>query len=157
MTNRSQARFEVFAGLDVSARQISVARRRGQEEKPVVTSFANNASGHKALLTYLLQASERVRVCLEASGNYSLDLALTLQAHRQVEVSLVNPCRARHFAQSLGARSKTDPVDACVLCEYAARLPWMPWQPPRLSSSALACHNPCHRGFGRDANPRKKS
>jgi hypothetical protein len=54
MTNRSQARFEVFAGLDVSARQISVARRRGQEEKPVVTSFANNASGHKALLTYLL-------------------------------------------------------------------------------------------------------
>jgi transposase len=72
---------------------------------------------------------------LEASGNYSLDLALTLQAHRQVEVRLVNPRRARHFARSLGERSKTDPVDACVLCEYAARLPWMPWQPP--SSVAL--------------------
>lgn len=52
-------------------------------------------------------------------------VALTLQAHRQVEVSLVNPRRARHFAQSLGERSKTDPVDAGVLCEYAARMPWV--------------------------------
>jgi transposase len=135
MTNRSQVGVEGFAGLDVSAREISVARRRGQEEKPVVASFANNASGHKALLSFLLQGSERVRVCLEASGNYSLDLALALHAHRQVEVSLVNPRRARRFAESLGERSKTDPVDARVLCEYAARMPWVAWRPP--SSLAL--------------------
>jgi transposase len=63
-------------------------------------------------------------VCLEASGNYSLDLALTLQARRQVEISVVNPRRARRFAESLGERSKTDRVDARVLCEYAARMPW---------------------------------
>jgi transposase len=112
MTNRDQAGVRVFAGLDVSAREISVARRRDDEEKPVVAGFANNASGHQALVAYLLQGSECVRVCLEASGNYSLDLALTLQAHRQVEVSFVNPRRARHFAESLGERSKTDPVDA---------------------------------------------
>jgi len=135
MTNRSQVVVEVFAGLDVSAREISVARRQGKEEKPVVASFANNASGHKALLAYLLEGTERVRVCLEASGNYSLDLALALHAHRQVEVSLVNPRRARRFAESLGERSKTDPVDARVLCEYAARMPWVTWQPP--SSLAL--------------------
>jgi transposase len=58
-----------------------------------------------------------------------------LQAHRQVEVSVVNPRRARRFAESLGERSKTDPVDAGVLCEYAARMPWVAWQPP--SSLAL--------------------
>ena len=78
-----------------------------------------------------------MRVCLEASGNYSLDLALTLQAHRQVEISVLNPRRARRFAESLGQRSKTDPVDARVLCEYAARMPWVAWQPP--SSVALHC------------------
>lgn len=83
----------------------------------------------------MLQGTARVRVCLEASGNYSLDLALALHAHRQVEVSLVNPRRARRFAESLGERSKTDPVDARVLCEYAARMPWVAWQPP--SSLAL--------------------
>jgi len=77
-----------------------------------------------------------VRVCLEASGNYSLDLALTLQAHRQVEISVINPRRARRFAESLGQRSKTDPVDARVLCEYAARMPWVAWQPP----SSVALH-----------------
>jgi len=60
---------------------------------------------------------------------------LALHAHCQVEVSLVNPRRARRFAESLGERSKTDPVDARVLCEYAARMPWVAWQPP--SSLAL--------------------
>jgi transposase len=135
MSNRSQVVVEGFAGLDVSAREISVARRQGKEEKHVVASFANNASGHKALLAYLVLGTERVRVCLEASGNYSLDLALALHAHCQVEVSLVNPRRARRFAESLGERSKTDPVDARVLCEYAARIPWVTWQPP--SSLAL--------------------
>jgi transposase len=130
MTNRSQLHVEVFAGLDVSAREISVARLRSKEETPTVASFANNASGHKALLAYLLQGTEHVRVCLEASGNYSLDLALALHAHRHVEVSLVNPRRARRFAESLGERSKTDPVDARVLCEYATRMPWVAWRPP---------------------------
>jgi len=130
MTNRCQLHVEVFAGLDVSAREISVARLRSKEKTPTVASFANNASGHKALLAYLLQGTERVRVCLEASGNYSLDLALALHAHRQVEVSVVNPRRARRFAESLGERSKTDPVDARVLCEYAARMPWVTWRPP---------------------------
>lgn len=130
MSNRPQGEVEVVAGLDVSAREISVARLLRKEGTLTVTSFANTASGHKALLAYLLQGSEPVRVCLEASGNYSLDLALTLHAHRQVEVSLVNPRRARRFAESLGERSKTDPVDARVLCEYAARMPWVVWRPP---------------------------
>jgi len=135
MSNRSQVVVDGFAGLDVSAREISVARRQGKEEKSVVASFANNASGHKALLAYLVLGTERVRVCLEASGHYSLDLALALHAHCQIEVSLVNPRRARRFAESLGERNKTDPVDARVLCEYAARMPWMACQPP--SSLAL--------------------
>jgi transposase len=74
---------------------------------------------------------------LEASGNYSLDLALTLQAHPQVEISVVNPRRARRFAESLGERSKTDPVDARVLCEYAMRMRWDPWVPPNLAALRL--------------------
>jgi transposase len=130
MTNRPQGDVEVFAGLDVSAREISLARLRSQEKTTTVASFANNASGHKALLAHLLQGTDHVRVCLEASGNYSLDLALALHAHRQVEVSVVNPRRARRFAESLGERSKTDPVDARVLCEYAVRMPWVAWRPP---------------------------
>ena len=132
---KTQPAVEVFAGIDVSAREIKVARIQCQEVNPTLATFANNASGHKALLAFLLQKTERVRVCLEASGNYSLDPALALQAHRQVEVSVINPRRARKFAESLGERSKSDPVDARVLCQYAARMPWESWQPP--SSLAL--------------------
>jgi transposase len=135
MANRSPQPVGAFAGLDVSAREISVAWRRTDEEKSVVASFANNAAGHRALLAYLLRANLPVRVCLEASGNYSIDVALALHAHPQVKVSLVNPRRARRFAESLGERCKTDPVDARVLCQYAARMPWEPWQPP--STAAL--------------------
>jgi transposase len=127
---------QVFAGIDVSAHELSVGMRRGIEDRLAVTTFTNSAAGHKALLVFLLQGNARVRVCLEASGNYSLDLALTLQAHRQVEISVVNPRRARRFAESLGERNKTDRVDARVLCEYAARMPWVPWQPP----SPVALH-----------------
>lgn len=130
MANRSPQPVEAFAGLDVSAREISVARIGSQEETPTIVSFANNGSGHSALVAYLLQGNEPVRVCLEASGNYSIDVALALYAHRHVEVSLVNPRRARRFAESLGERTKTDPVDARVLCQYAARMPWEPWCPP---------------------------
>jgi transposase len=119
-----------FAGIDVSARELSVAVRSGTVDREEVHSFSNNAAGHHALLSHLLCGKRRVRVCLEASGNYSLDLALTLHAHRRMEVSVVNPRRARRFAESLGERSKTDPVDAHVLCQYAVRMPWVPWVPP---------------------------
>jgi transposase len=129
------AEVDTFAGIDVSAHELSVALRRGKGDKPAMGKFPSHPSGHKALLAHLLRSGGRVRVCLEASGNYSLDRALTLQ-HRQVEVSVINPRRARRFAESLGERSKTDPVDARVLCEYAARMPWVPWQPP----SPVALH-----------------
>src|SRR5690242_17812833 len=126
-----------FAGIDVSALELSVALRRGEnDDKPAMAKFRNNASGHKALLARLIRGDGgRVRVCMEASGNHGLDLALTLHAHRQVEISVVNPRRARRFAESLGQRSKTDPVDARVLCQYAARMPFTAWQPP--SEAAL--------------------
>lgn len=132
---QAQPAVGAFAGIDVSARDIKVARVQGGEENPTLATFTNNASGHKALLAFLLERTERVRVCLEASGNYSLDLALFLHAQRQVAVSVINPRRARKFAESLGERSKTDPLDARVLCQYAARMPWDAWQPP--SSLAL--------------------
>jgi len=107
---KPKAAVQVFVGIDVSAHELSVGMRRGFEDRLKITTFTNSAAGHKALLVFLLQGNARARVCLEASGNYSLDLALTLQAHRQVEISVINPRRARRFAESLGERSKTDRV-----------------------------------------------
>src|SRR5882724_9919824 len=95
---------DTFAGIDVSARELSVALRRGKcEDKPAIAKFSNHHAGHKALIAHLFRGGRRVRVCLEASGNYSLDLALTLQAHRQVEISVINPRRTRAEVRQLVA------------------------------------------------------
>jgi transposase len=137
MAGNSAAEVQVFAGIDVSAHELSVAVHSGTVDREEVQTFSNNAAGHHALLAHLLRGKGRARVCLEASGNYSLDLALTLHAHRRVEVSVVNPRRARRFAESLGQRSKTDPVDAHVLCQYAWRMPWVSWVPPSMLALRL--------------------
>lgn len=94
-----------------------------------VQSFANTPAGHTALLRFLQRAGQPVRVCLEATGLYGLDLALALH-HGAVPVMVANPRAVRHFAHALLRRSKTDELDVAVLREFAARMPFQPWQPP---------------------------
>ena len=115
-------------GIDVSADQLVVAlevdgREYGQR------SFPNRASGHQALIAWLQKNGARVRVCLEATGVYSLDVALALHAIAGIEVAVLNPKTVNRFAATL-CRSKTDPADAQVLAEYARRMPFQLWQPP---------------------------
>jgi transposase len=126
----------VFVGIDVSARELAVALQAGDQLEPVRT-FANTAAGHQQLRRYLHRDQQAVRVCVEASGNYSLDLCLALHADDGIQLSVINPRLARRFAESLGTRSKTDPVDARVLCLYAERMPPVPWQPPSPASLRL--------------------
>ena len=122
-------------GIDVSAKVLVVVlRRHGQCETE--RSFPNTLAGHKELKHYLTRAAAGVRVCLESTGLYGLDLALYLQADRRLEVMVANPRAVKDFAKALLERSKSDPIDAWVLAEYAARMPFRPWQPP--SSAALA-------------------
>lgn len=123
----------VCVGIDVSARELVVAMGgRAAEHR-----FANTCSGHRALVNWLRGQSGSVRVCVEASGNYSLDLAMALAQRRGIELEVVNPRLARRFAESLGQRSKTDPVDAHMLAEFAARMPFTRWQAPNIAALQL--------------------
>jgi len=115
-------------GIEVSADLLVVALRRpgqaaGRRE------FPNTPDGHQALLRYLERSAGRVRVCMESTGLYGLDLALTLH-QAGVAVMVANPRAVRHFAQALLQRSKNDDLDAGVLCEFAARMPFVAWRPP---------------------------
>jgi len=124
-----------YVGVDVSARELMVAIREGGGE-PRMERVSNDAAGHQRLQARLRALHAPVTVCLEASGTYGLDLALALaRGDAGWQLSLVNPRVARRFAESLGQRSKTDPVDARVLAEYAVRMQPAPWQPP--SGAAL--------------------
>ena len=46
------AEVDTFAGIDVSAHELSVALRLGQgHDKPAMAKFPNHPSGHKALVS----------------------------------------------------------------------------------------------------------
>jgi transposase len=124
-------------GIDVSAKELFVVVHRGEQVQPL-RRFANTAAGHKQLISYLLgRRRETIRVCLEASGNYSLDVALALAARSEIELEVINPKVARRFGQALDERSKTDPIDTYGLAEYAKRMPFLRWQPPRAEDLQL--------------------
>jgi transposase len=116
-------------GAEVSAEELIVALCRKGVPQPL-KSFPNTPEGHREIGRYLARPGRLVRVCMESTGVYGLDLALALAAQAGVEVMVANPRAVRHFAQALMERNKNDRVDAGVLQEFAARMPFEPWQPP---------------------------
>ncbi len=60
---------------------------------------------------------------MEATGLYGLDVALLLSAHPGVQLMVANPRAVRDFAKAMIQRSKSDPLDARMLREFAARMP----------------------------------
>jgi transposase len=125
----------VFCGVDVSATTLSVAVRQ-EDQRFEERVFDNTANGHKALIAWLRKRKARARVSLEATGIYSLDLALALDRAKGIEVAVLNPKLVHRFAQTL-RRSKTDSADAQALAEYSRRMPFAPWCPPGLSGLQL--------------------
>src|SRR5271170_2554663 len=116
-------------GMEVSAQELVVALSRdGRAER--LRSFPNTAEGHAAICRYLTGGSQRVRVVLESTGLYGLDLACALQREARIEVMVANPRAVRHFASALMQRSKNDRLDAEVLREFAARMPFQAWVAP---------------------------
>jgi len=126
----------VFCGIDVSARSLAVALIV-PEEPLARLEFSNSPSGHRELIVWLgKRKGARVRVSMEATGVYSLDLALALDAEAGMELAVLNPKLVNRFAQTL-RRSKTDAADAVVLAEYSQRMPFTPWQRPGLNALRL--------------------
>src|SRR5712692_8636393 len=116
-------------GIEVSAQELIVALSR-DERAERLRSFPNTAEGHAAICRFLTSGPQHVRVALESTGLYGLDLAYALHREAHLEVMVANPRAVRHFASALMQRSKNDRLDAQVLCEFAARMPFHPWCPP---------------------------
>lgn len=131
------------AGVEVSAKVLMVALKTDGQTRS--SEFPNTAAGHKQVIRYLCRYSQRMRICMESTGLYGLDLALALQVEKGVEIMVANPRSVRHFGEAMMKRSKTDPIDAKLLAEYAERMPFHVWQPPskparQLCAIARAIH-----------------
>lgn len=57
-------------------------------------------------------------VAMEATGGFETVVAAALAAEG-IPAAVVNPAQVRYFAQALGRRAKTDPLDAAVIAGFA--------------------------------------
>jgi transposase len=119
----------ICCGIDVSAATLAVAVCRASGEGFDQREFSNTAAGHRQLVAWLLKRGAGVRVSLEATGIYSLDVALALEAAEGIAVAVLNPKMVHRFAGTL-RRSKTDKADAVALAEYSRRMPFVRWRQP---------------------------
>jgi len=78
--------------------------------------------------------AERLHVCLEATGGWSEQVAISLSEAGHV-VSIVNPARIKAFARSEMVRTKTDRIDAALIARFCRLHQPEPWTPPAPESA----------------------
>jgi transposase len=126
---------QVSVGVDIAKQKFDVARLC--ENKYRHRKFDNNPAGFAAFIAWLASfGDEQPRICMEATGAYSMPLAefLVEQGYR---VSVVNPAKIHAFAQSELCRAKTDKADAKLIARYDLRMRPEPWIPPPRSIREL--------------------
>ncbi len=123
MTNKTAQ----FAGIDVGAEELVLVVRKSATSMKA-QKFANTPADRTRLVAKLAKLPG-LRVCLEATGTYHLELAVALH-DAGVELNVVNPKAAHNFAKALMKRSKTDAIDADTLAQFAERMPFTAWVRP---------------------------
>jgi transposase len=99
---------DAVLGIDVSKNTLDTSLLAGA--KPRSRSFANSPDGWRKLIAWLTEHKiGQVHACLEATGRYSLGIALALHEAGHI-VSLVNPAQIRDFARTkLGRNNRSMP------------------------------------------------
>ena len=101
-----------FVGIDVSKDRLDVhVLPKGE-----AFAVARNGEGLAALNDRLVGLGV-VSVAVEATGGFETVVAASL-AGAGLPVVVVNPAQVRAFAQALGKRAKSDPIDAAVVARF---------------------------------------
>jgi len=102
----------IVVGIDVSKERLDVAVRPSGETFVV----SRDAEGLDALIAKLTPLAPAA-VAVEATGGYETVVAASLAA-AGLAIVVVNPAQVRSFAQALGKRAKSDPLDAGVIAHF---------------------------------------
>lgn len=103
-----------YVGIDVSKDRLDV-HVWPQDEAFCVE---RNGKGLVALVQRLQRFAPSL-VAVEATGGFESTTAAAV-AGAGLPLAVVNPAQVRHYAQALGKRAKTDPIDAKVIARFAA-------------------------------------
>lgn len=128
--SEQSATTDVAVGIDVCKAWLDVHILPAN----TVLRVVNAKKGHKQILTALKDIAVRI-VVVEATGKYHRSVHRALH-EAGLPVAVVNPLRARLFAESLGVLAKTDGVDARMLALFGqmARLAETPPLPESLEN-----------------------
>ena len=104
----------IYVGIDVSKDRLDVHVRPGGE------AFAATRDG-KGLeeLVERLRALSPTLIAVEATGGFEVIVAATIGG-AGLPLVVVNPAQVRSFAQALGKRAKSDPIDAAIIAHFLA-------------------------------------
>jgi transposase len=111
-----QAMLQVYVGIDVCKERLDVYIHPIGER----LTLANDAGGRRRLLRRLSKHQVEL-VVMEPTSKYHRATHRHLAA-AGIAVALINPRRARLFAQAVGQLAKTDPIDARILALFGERL-----------------------------------
>jgi transposase len=103
----------IYVGIDVSKDRLDVHVRPSREAFVV----ARDGKGLEELIERLQALSPRL-IAIDATGGFETIAAAAI-AGAALPLAIVNPAQVRHFAQAVGKRAKTDPIDAEVIARFA--------------------------------------
>ena len=103
----------IYVGVVVSKDRLDVALRPSGEAF-VVT---RDGKGLNELIERL-QVMAPALIAVEATGGFETIVAAAI-AGANLPLAVVNPAQVRHFAQAVGQRAKSDPIDAAVIARFA--------------------------------------
>lgn len=104
---------EITVGIDVSKARLDV------HVHPVGESFVvgNDEAGVADLAERLGQLDGLAWIGMEASGRYE-QLVVAHLAAQGLPIVVLNPAQVRSYAQAIGQRAKTDPIDARLIALF---------------------------------------
>lgn len=104
---------EITVGIDVSKARLDV------HVHPAGESFVvgNDETGVEGLAERLGQLDGLAWIGIEASGRYER-LVVAHLAAQGLPIVVLNPAQVRSYAQAIGQRAKTDPIDARLIALF---------------------------------------
>jgi len=121
-----------FVGIDVSKDRLDICILPQNE----AFSVSRKPEGLAELIDRLKPLSPKL-VMVEATGGYEMVVSAAIAA-ACLPLAVVNPAQVRHYAQALGKRAKSDPIDAHVLARFAADVKPDPRELPDEMTQLLA-------------------
>jgi transposase len=122
----------IYVGIDVSKDRLDVHVRPSGEAFAV----ARNGKGLNELIERLHSVGATL-IAVEATGGFETIVAAAV-AGAHLPLAVINPAQIRHFAQAVGKRAKTDPIDAAVIAHFAEAVKPEPRELPDEAARLLA-------------------